>query len=554
MGRLSPDRQRERLKGLMVIRIVLVTAFLGSTVALDATAFAELSEPRNATLVGLVVATYVLTIGYAAALSSNLATSALANIQLGGDLLITTVLALVTGGFDSIFLFFFHLTIINAAIVVGQRAAIVVAALTALCMIYFATITLGWLPHPILTADLTEPAPLDIAYEVLVNSFAGFLVAVLSGQLAARLGRANIALQREKSNVAELRALNRNILSSISSGLLTIDDDGLIIFFNRAAEEITGLESSRVLGHPLEQLFPQLAAIAADHDPDDPDPRLESVYTRHDGDEVYLGFSLSPLQNRDRHRIGQIIIFQDLSDIKEMEARMKRSERLAAVGELSAAIAHEIRNPLASISGSVEMLDGNGDDDDDRLLMDIIVREVDRLDHLIIDFLEYSRPRKLQTSPHDAIPVIREVIRLFRHQADRSDIAVDFPGQHDYHPIVDIDPESFRQILWNLLKNAADALRSRPRDRRLIRIDVELTDDDRAVFSVEDDGSGIDEEHRTRIFEPFFTTRDNGTGLGLAITYRLLESQNGQIEVTEPHRLRGARFEISLPLVDTNRS
>ena len=538
----------------MVIRIVLVTAFLGSTVALDATAFAELSEPRNATLVGLVVATYVLTIGYAAALSSNLATSALANIQLGGDLLITTVLALVTGGFDSIFLFFFHLTIINAAIVVGQRAAIVVAALTALCMIYFATITLGWLPHPILTADLTEPAPLDIAYEVLVNSFAGFLVAVLSGQLAARLGRANIALQREKSNVAELRALNRNILSSISSGLLTIDDDGLIIFFNRAAEEITGLESSRVLGHPLEQLFPQLAAIAADHDPDDPDPRLESVYARHDGDEVYLGFSLSPLQNRDRHRIGQIIIFQDLSDIKEMEARMKRSERLAAIGELSAAIAHEIRNPLASISGSVEMLDGNGDDDDDRLLMDIIVREVDRLDHLIGDFLEYSRPRKLQTSPHDAIPVIREVIRLFRHQADRSDIAVDFPGQHDYHPIVDIDPESFRQILWNLLKNAADALRSRPRDRRLIRIDVELTDDDRAVFSVEDDGSGIDEEHRTRIFEPFFTTRDNGTGLGLAITYRLLESQNGQIEVTEPHRLRGARFEISLPLVDTNRS
>lgn len=542
---------RERLERLALGRAVLVTAFLGSAVAVDATSVADVSDARNLTLLGLIVFTYLLTIGYAAALRREVSPTRLAYAQLLGDMALATGLTLVTGGFDSLFLFFFHLTIINAAIIIDRRAALFFAGLTAVALCYLATITAGWLPNPLIEIPLRDMAASEILYQISINSVAGLLIALLAGQLSARLGQAARELARRQSDIADLRALNRHILSSLSSGLLTVDNEGTIIFFNRAAEEITALQEDQVLGRPLEQLFPTFADHASQSDASatHESPRMESVYERPDGESLHLGFSIAPLRDSGDQRIGRIIIFQDLSDIKAMEARMKRSERLAAVGELSAAIAHEIRNPLASISGSVEMLDEQSDSEEEQMLMRIVVREVDRLNHLITDFLDYSQPGAIKTSTQSIFPILRDVVQLFRHSQEFEDLTIEVGPLPDDQPIVDIDAECIRQIYWNLLRNAAHAMEDL--EGHHIQLDARIADDGATItFGVEDDGTGVDPQHRDRLFEPFFTTRDSGTGLGLATTHRLLEEMNGTIDVVEPHQLGGARFEFQLPLVE----
>src|SRR5690554_1891985 len=256
---LTRDRQRDRLKALLVLRVVLVTAFLGSAVALDVRTFASVSEPRNLTLLGLIVSTYALTIGHALALRRRLRTQTLAWVQILGDLVVTTILALVSGGFDSLFLFFLHLTIINSAIVLGRSGGLVASGITVLSLSYLALVSAGILPHPILVSTPTTQDLSTVAYEVIVNSVGGIMIAILAGHLAERLGEATEELERRHLDIKELRALNEHILSSLSSGLLTIDDCKHVIFMNRAAEEITALHSPEVLGRALSDLFPNLA-------------------------------------------------------------------------------------------------------------------------------------------------------------------------------------------------------------------------------------------------------------------------------------------------------
>ena len=552
------DRQRDRLKGLLVFRVVLVTLFLGSAVALDVRTFASASEPRNLTLLGLIVSTYVLTIAHALALRQKLKTQTLAWAQILGDLGVTTILALVSGGFDSLFLFFFHFTIINAAIVLGRVGGLVASGITVLSLCYLALISAGALPHPILSEPPALRAWGTVAYEVVVNSVGGVMIAVLAGHLAERLGEATEALERRDLDLQELRALNEHILSSLSSGLLTVDGRGNVIFMNRAAEEITAWTSEHVLGRALSDLFPNLADAALGPSPGK-DPRLESTFVRSDGRQVHLGFSVSPLRNAEAREVGRIIIFQDLSDIRKLEEQMKRSERLAAVGQLSAAIAHEIRNPLASISGSVEML--RADDaieDENRLLMDIVLREVDRLNALITDFLAYCQPRSLRTERRDLRELLEELLHLYRSQAERDRIHLDLdltPGPEPIEAM--IDAEALRQILWNLLINAGDAVRGLPAEDRRVRVELSastISSHPAWLIAVEDSGAGVTPDLRDRIFEPFFTTKDHGTGLGLATNFRLAESHGGRISVESPLHLTGARFELVIPAAsDTSR-
>lgn len=537
----------------MLFRVVLVTTFLGSALLVDARGFTEFSDTRNYTLVALIVGTYLLTIFHGLGLRKNLKTQTLAAAQIAGDLFITTLLVLATGGFDSLYLFFFHLTIINAAVVAGPRGAAYTAGATALAMIYFATITLGWVPHPILNLELGHVGPIGLTYEVAINSLAGALIAFLAGQLAERLGEATEELEQHKTDILDLKALNDNILASLSSGLLTVDLEGKIIFFNRAAEEITGLTSGQVLGQNLATLFPNLASASSTHKISiSHEPRLESVFTRPEGTRIYLGFSVSSLRDGQGNKSGKIIIFQDLSEIRKLEAQMKRSEKLAAVGELSASIAHEIRNPLASISGSVEMLRADLDEesspDEKALLMTIILREVDRLNLLITDFLAYSQPQKLNRRPTNLITITQEILQLFRVQADLLNIKTTLESDPEVQVLV--DPESLRQILWNLLKNASEAFTDKETAHREIL--VQIYGDPRenwGILAVEDSGPGVPTSKQDQIFQPFFTTKESGTGLGLATIFRLIEEQKGLLLLEKPQTLAGARFEVRLPLV-----
>jgi two-component system sensor histidine kinase PilS (NtrC family) len=298
-----------------------------------------------------------------------------------------------------------------------------------------------------------------------------------------------------------------------------------------------------VLGELVSDALPGIATAIIDRPPHD--TRQEARFIRADGESVYLGFSTSNLLNADAEKVGRIVIFQDLSEIKEMEEQMRRSERLAAVGKLSAAIAHEIRNPLASISGSVEMLRAGAEmDEDDRVLMSIVLREVDRLNELISEFLEYSRPRKLHLSPQSLTPMIQSVLDLF-HNRTSNRVDVNFEARPNL-PEVELDSEVFQQVIWNLLNNAAEATESVDAPK----VDVRLhSDDDDVVLEIEDNGPGIDDENVDRVFQPFFTTKKTGTGLGLATIYRIVEEHAGTIAV-EPHGgMGGACFRLVLPAI-----
>jgi two-component system sensor histidine kinase PilS (NtrC family) len=554
---------RDRLKGLMAFRVAAVTLFLGGMIAVGNADGSNFSSPNNLALLALIVVTYGLTIVYALLLKRWERLSSLARLQLGADAATTSLLVLLTHGLDSIFIFLFYINIISAAVVAGRRLAVALAAGISVFMVGLGLAASTGLSHPIFRFQGGPRLVQPLYFEVAVNCAAAFMVAFLAGDLSERLGRTQTQLKRRQLDLETLRTLTRNIVASLDSGLLTIDRDGSIIFFNRAASQITGIASEEVVGASLEEVFPEIAG-ALETSPPPPDdsgdwpsvssirpsgPRLECEWSRPDGETIFLGFSVSNLRDDSGTPIGRIVVFQDLTEVKRLEVEKKRSERMAAVGELAASIAHEIRNPLASISGSVEMLQNVADlDDNADHLMEIVLREVDRLDMLISEFLDYSRPSSLHLEAVDLRDLVEEVLTLFEEGESELDVDLERSLDDEVDWEASVDQESVRQMLWNLLNNAADVLSELDEPRIRVALERTRTDDDVwYALSVEDNGPGVDPEDEERIFEPFYTTRDDGSGLGLATTHRLVEAHGGRIQLDDSEHLGGARFTLHLP-------
>lgn len=559
MGSVKPTQLLvERVKGVMLLRVVLVTTFLSGALLLDINALVDWSSPRVVTLVSLIVLTYALTILYAVLLPRLKGLRGLGRVQVAMDLLVTGTLIISTGGMrSSVFLFTLFLPIIAAAIMLGRGAALISATFTSGVIVILASMAIGYIESPFSEQSFVIQSAAyvrSVLFESSLHIVTSYLLAWISGQLAKQLGEIKSELAQQQVDIRELRALNENILESLNSGLISITLGQMIIYFNQAAEQITGMKATAVFGRPLNEVFPQIA----DHLPDpmrtlsNQERRFEGRYERPDGEEIYLGFSISVLRNALRQPSGQIVIFQDLTRIKQLEQHAKRSEHLAAIGQLSAAIAHEIRNPLASISGSVEMLQMmSSGDDDERMLMDIILREVHRLNALITQFLEYSRPRHMMFEPLDAAALLDEILSLFRHRAGHVIIEAEISPTTKSKEFM-LDREALRQVIWNLLNNAIESMTQAKSEARL-HVGLELVEDmflsQQLVLSVEDNGPGVPEELKTRIFEPFFTTKTQGTGLGLATLYRLIEEHGGQCALEEPEELQGARFVVRLPAI-----
>jgi len=559
----APASLRGRLQGLMVFRVALVTLFLGGTIALDAETLASLSDPRNLALLVLIVATYVLTIVYALALRRTDDLARLARIQIAVDFALTAVLVGLTGGLESVFLFVFYLNVINAAVIAGRTAAL--AAAGAVTAILLALGALALYEISTFVVEFSRPAPSEppLLFEVVVDSGAAVLIALLSGRLSERLGETTVQLERKRTDLRRLRRLTQNILASLDSGVVTVDDSGTIIYSNDAAERIAGLDRASLQDRPVSEIFPEIderldgeerpsSKTLGDHRR--PDPRFEFEYERPDGEQIFIGYSVSVLRDSEGRPAGHVVVYQDLTAVKRLEAEKEQSQRLAAIGELAASIAHEVRNPLASISGSVEMLESVADlEEDARELMEIIVEEVDRLDRLISEFLEYSRPSELSPEPLDLRELVGDVVDLFERRDATRRLDVEFapdPTVEDW--TLEADRESIRQVLWNLLNNAADAVSrgdSPAREGPDIRMSLS---DGRAQgkhfyeVAVEDAGPGVPEEAAGRLFEPFFTTREDGSGLGLAISHRLIDKHGGRLQLGEDCALGGAKFVVRL--------
>jgi two-component system sensor histidine kinase PilS (NtrC family) len=454
-----------------------------------------------------------------------------------------------------VFPFLYLVSILTASIVVAPRESFGVATVA----VFLHGVVLGaqfyrWLP-PVVEHPLARNVGMEGSLTILIisaNFCACFLMAYLSAYLAARLRQARGEAHRSEASLAALRALHEDIVQSVASGLLTFDRRGRVTSANRTAAGLCGRREVELPGTRWETLFPGAPPFASVWEGLEGGgaqrARSETDLVRFDGSRIPVGMSLSFL----RRGPGAICSFQDLTEIKRMEEQVRQGDRLAAIGRLAAGLAHEIRNPIGSIRGSVEVLrESLNPQEDDRRLMDIVLRESDRLDAIIRDFLQFSRPPHLVRVPTDVSAMLDEILLMLGNQgrAQGTDAPAVQLRRDTSEPVVkvEVDPAQMRQALWNLCLNAVEAM---PQGGEL-RVGVRAATSERGrpvlEITVEDTGVGIAAAELTQVFEPFFTTKPQGTGLGLAIAHRIVEDHGGEIRVqSEPWR--GSRFTISLPL------
>lgn len=503
----------------------------------------------------LLAATYLLSAVYLALLGRVRNPTWLAEVQIYGDVVLETILIYLTGGAYSVFPFLYLVSILTASILVAPRESFGVATVA----VFLHGVTLGaqfyrWLP-PAVDLPLARNVGMEGSLTILLisaNFCACFLMAYLGTYLSGRLRQARGEAHRSEASLAALRALHEDIVQSVASGLLTFDRRGTVTSVNRTAEALCARREVELRGARWETLFPGAPPFPTIWEGLEGGAtrraRSEAELVRPDGARLPVGMSLSFL----RRGRGAICSFQDLTDIKRMEEQVRQADRLAAIGRLAAGLAHEIRNPIGSIRGSVEVLGGSLDlQGDDRRLMDIVLRESDRLDAIIRDFLQFSRPPRLVRVPTDVPAMLDEILLMLAHHGGvqgtdtprveiRRDVA-------DSTAKADVDPAQMRQSLWNLCLNAVEAMPQGGELRVGVRTITSEAGRTLMEITVEDTGVGIAAAELTQVFEPFFTTKPQGTGLGLAIAHRIVEDHGGEIRVqSEPWR--GSRFTISLPV------
>ncbi|MBM4312233.1 MAG: PAS domain S-box protein, partial [Deltaproteobacteria bacterium] len=467
-------------------------------------------------------------------------------LQIALDLLCIAVLLLATGGIDSMFAFMFSIEIIAASILLYWTGGLAAAA--AASMLYSALVILqrmGMLVSPIAAERLIfDYSGVPLYFPIIVNTSAFFLVGLLASFLADQNRRSRQKLAQQLVDISNLEALNEHIIQSITGGLITLDLQRRIVSFNRAAADITGLAPQQVRNRPFELVFPGLdLGLRQFYENARTAPlRIERSCRLASGTERFLGFSIAILRDSREAAIGIIISFQDLTGVRELQASLQRMDRLAAMGRLAADFAHEVRNPLASISGSVQILRQSlklGPEDEH--LMDIVVRESSNLSQLITDFSRFARPEGKERQPLAIKPVADEVLEMFKNSPEYNS-AVSLSNNLDPRVYIEANAQQFRQLLWNLLLNAAQATPGGGR----IEIDCRTRETgfacpanierlygssnaDWVELQVRDNGTGIPRADIDRIFDPFYTTKERGFGLGLSIVQNIIQEHGGLI-------------------------
>lgn len=447
------------------------------------------------------------------------------------DVVFAFIAVILTGGVDSGFVFLFLIAVLGAATMGHRRQILVVAAVcgllyVALSMAQFLGL-FSQLERGGEVVAAIEPARLWLA--LLRTAGAIGLVAILSSYL-------NTQLLSSVLQVNTLRSINENIVRSLSSGLLTVDPEGTILFANPTAASLLG--RSNIHGLDCDELIPGVKAHLDDSG--GVRNRFELTITRADDNRrINLGLACSPLLDEHNQFLGHIVNFQDVTELREMERVLRRNERLAALGTLAASVAHEVRNPLAAISGCAELLEPDVSDEDKRLIQ-VIRSESSRLADIVNELLDYTRPRKLQRAEIDFGAALGELADSFR--ADPSNAEIELVVSVPKHAVpVEIDIAQITQVLWNLVRNGAEAMTGEGR----LELGLQATEDNIRI-NVRDFGKGIDAEDLERIFEPFFSTKSGGTGIGLALVHRIVEEHGGTVEVQSTPG-EGTRFMIELP-------
>lgn len=553
---MTPRTLRRRLAVLIAVRLVVATVLLGSAVVV------QLREP-DATSINpfffLIGLTYVVSLGSIGSLRFVARFPWLIDVHFAIDALLVSAAVFLTGGVQSLFTILYMLPIVAASSMQSRRGGLQVAGLSAILLMGVVLAqylhAYGYLDLPRTVSIGTEPPPMQIAqYTVALNAFGLFGVALLSGSLAERVRIGEAQLEQATEEIADLQAFNQYVLDNLVSGLATADAENKLVTFNRSAMLITGRSGALPIGEPAATVLQLPSAFATNISQDLArvrSMRIDFLYERADGQTIDVGLSVAGLPLPDGSR-GYIYTFQDVTDVKRFEQNARLQQRLAAVGEMAAGIAHEIRNPLASMSGSMQMLKQELPlSSDQAQLMDIVLKESERLNQTIQSFLAYARPQRFSLQKLDLRSLVHETAMLLRNSTDIEDrhhIAVE---QSDAPVMIDADEAQIRQIIWNL---ATNGLRAMPDGGTLRLIAVhEVAGSELAVLRVEDEGVGIPPEEVDTIFQPFRGSFGKGTGLGLAIVHRIVTDYDGHIEV-RPRPGRGTIFRVTFPMSSGRRA
>jgi two-component system, NtrC family, sensor histidine kinase PilS len=548
---------RRKLLWLIAGRAGVITLLLGSAILIQIKSPGSFPIDPFFALIGL---TYGLTVVWTLTLPFVERQPWLIDVQLACDALIVSAIVHVTGGVASYFSSLYTLPIIAASTIQSWRGGLMVSVLSS--AMYTGLVIAQYQAPDLLPLDVrlaVLPATRVAIFTVGLNVFGFLAVAALSGYLAEGLRRTGVQLEEASSQLADLQAFNQHVIDSLTSGLATTDMRGGLLTFNRAAEAITGLAAAQVVGHSASEVL-QLPAVFRDvFVPEAPPPdrparaypalqRHEFGYRRSDGREIELGMTSAPLITP-RGESGFLLTFQDVTELRRLDREARVQQRLAAVGEMAAGIAHEIRNPLASMAGSIQILrDELPLSPDQSQLMDIVLRESDRLNETIRNFLSFARPQRTAVVDLDVRQLVRDAARLLENNADVTDrhaVVVDVPSD----PVVyRADEAQIRQIVWNL---ATNGLRAMP-DGGELRLGVRFAPPPPAapaevVIVVHDRGVGIAPEDMDGIFQPFRGAFGRGTGLGLSIVHRIASEYGGEVRVTS-QKGSGTSVEVALPL------
>jgi len=523
---MAEDALTLRIKALISIRAVLVTLLLGSSYFFKVEYF--YAHPRAISY--FIVLLYSLTIAYALLLGRIRNLVAFTYVQLILDVISEVILIYITGGIESWFSFTLILTVLSSSIILGKKAGYVIASLSSI--LYGGLLDLQFYNFLPIAHDVKTPEK-EFLYNIFIHILSFYVTAYLSGYLSGRLEKTVRKLEEKDIHLRDLELFNFKVIESLPSGLFSTDMEGKVSIFNRAAEKITGRKKSEVIGRKIDAVLPFLSFPFEEG-------RQERTYHSEKSGRKIIGFNISVLRDTGGNKTGFIGVLQDLTELKRLEMEVKQKEKWAAIGELSANIAHEIRNPLASMRGSIEMLKEEKTPVRHReKLMDIAIKEMERLNNIITDFLTYSSPKSLDIQQVDLHSLLDETMALLDNvDLTGRDIRIlkGFSG-----PLfVDADPQKMKQVFWNLGVNALEAMQD---SGELAVSTTGNTDSVKVVFS--DTGPGIEPSNLYRIFYPFFTTKDAGTGLGLSIAYRIVEEHRGSLYVNSTPGIK-TDFEIIL--------
>ena len=529
--------ERNWLAWLVKVRILILTFLLGIQLAV-----AELTPTRLPLrlFLGTMVLWYTVSLFYVVLLSVWREHRLQASLQVLTDLIMVSLVVHETGGWDSSLNFLYPLAIIVAGILLPRVWAQLVAALA--FILYGTVLELNYygLVHSYCT---THPELKVLQAIIFVNLFAFLAVAYLAGLLVAKLRQARVQLKDASGALEDLQILHENIIQSISSGLITTGLDGHITLVNNAALKLMERAPDQLLGKPVAGLF--LDALPNAESRNHAEVRFDTVGSFRRTVRVRV----AALNGPERGALGYVYVLDDLTEIRRLEREVRMQDRLAAVGRLAAAIAHEIRNPLTSIAGSVSMLSGIPEmSEEHRHLLEIVTRESQRLNGIITDFLAYSRGKQYHFEKADLVRLLEDTLTLMRHRMTAEKTAISIESRFAVPEAwVLADGDKIKQVFWNFAENAVRAMRN----GGTLLVGIEHLGDDWQV-SFADTGTGMTPQQTEKIFEPFQSNFEGGTGLGLAVVYQIVQAHEGKVWArSKPGQ--GTTFILRLRRLDAER-